>query len=102
MVQANRSGQVPTDRDEVHLRDVPVRVLSEVLRDVDLFVGVASIGSDPAWQDNGGVRLELRTPSVSSVRLRRYRIHLGSGNVLMAPNDRYLCIVTTRSKIVAT
>ncbi|MGL5810408.1 MAG: hypothetical protein ACRCYQ_10730, partial [Nocardioides sp.] len=25
--------------------------------------------------------------------LRSYRIHLGSGNVLMSPDDRYLCIV---------
>ena len=28
--------------------------------------------------------------------LRTYRIHLGSGNILMAPNDQYLCIVTGR------
>src|SRR5262245_14784072 len=26
-------------------------------------------------------------------RLRSYKIHLGSGNVLMEPNDQYLCIV---------
>ena len=26
-------------------------------------------------------------------KLRTYRIHLGSGNVLMEPNDEYLCIV---------
>jgi len=25
--------------------------------------------------------------------LRVYKIHLGSGNILMAPNDQYLCIV---------
>jgi hypothetical protein len=24
---------------------------------------------------------------------RTYRIHLGSGNILMSPDDRYLCIV---------
>jgi hypothetical protein len=24
---------------------------------------------------------------------RRYKIHLGSGNILMEPNDQYLCIV---------
>jgi hypothetical protein len=24
---------------------------------------------------------------------RTYKIHLGSGNILMAPNDQYLCIV---------
>jgi len=26
-------------------------------------------------------------------KLRAYKIHLGSGNILMEPNDRYLCIV---------
>ena len=25
--------------------------------------------------------------------LRTYKIHLGSGNILMEPNDEYLCIV---------
>ncbi|HXU78705.1 MAG TPA: hypothetical protein VN794_19165, partial [Methylomirabilota bacterium] len=25
--------------------------------------------------------------------LRTYKIHLGSGNILMKPNDQYLCIV---------
>jgi hypothetical protein len=29
-------------------------------------------------------------------RRRTYRIHLGRGNVLMEPNDRYLCIVPAR------
>jgi hypothetical protein len=28
--------------------------------------------------------------------LRSYKIHLGSSNILMAPNDRYLCIVAAR------
>ena len=28
--------------------------------------------------------------------LRSYKIHLGSGNILMEPNDAYLCIVTSR------
>ncbi|MGN6890762.1 DUF4132 domain-containing protein, partial [Neisseria sp. P0014.S004] len=36
------------------LIDIPPRVFSEVLRDVDLFVGVASVGNDPTWEDNGG------------------------------------------------
>lgn len=31
-------------------------------------------------------------------RLGTYRIHLGSGNILMAPNDQYLCIVPARRK----
>ena len=26
---------------------------------------------------------------------RTYKIHLGSGNILMEPNDAYLCIVPT-------
>lgn len=32
--------------------------------------------------------------------LRAYRIHLGSGNVLMEPDDAYLCIVPARSSAV--
>jgi hypothetical protein len=28
--------------------------------------------------------------------LRTYRIHLGSSNILVSPNDRYLCIVAAR------
>jgi len=28
--------------------------------------------------------------------LRTYKIHLGSGNILMEPNDQYLCIVPVR------
>jgi hypothetical protein len=30
--------------------------------------------------------------------LRTYKIHLGSGNILMEPNDQYLCIVPNQSK----
>ena len=30
--------------------------------------------------------------------LRTYRIHLGSGNILMEPNDQYLCIVQDRKQ----
>jgi len=29
--------------------------------------------------------------------LRTYKIHLGSGNILMEPNDQYLCIVPARN-----
>jgi hypothetical protein len=35
------------------LEDVPPRLFSEAMRDVDLFVGVASLGADPAWTDGG-------------------------------------------------
>jgi hypothetical protein len=113
------------------LEDIPPLILSEALRDVDLFVGVASVGNDPTWQDGGpGGRFaaywrdysfgELaetaRTRKAVLERLvprlkiaprcqfterflvvqgsrRTYRIHLGSGNILMEPNDQYLCIV---------
>lgn len=113
------------------LSEVPALVLSEILRDVDLFVGVASVGNDPAWQD-GGPRGHYRdywhsygfgdlTQTAQGRRdllsrlvprlaiadrctvegrflrvrgdLHTYKIHLGSGNILIAPHDRYLCIV---------
>lgn len=112
----------------VSLAEVPPRLFSESLRDIDLFVGVASIGHDPTWSDQGpfgdywrhqawgdlseagrGRRevLEQLLPKLAIadrceltekylvVRGRRntYRIHLGSANVLMEPDSRYLCIV---------
>ncbi len=110
-------------------------MLSEILRDVDLFVGVASVGNDPAWSDGGpdGRHVDywnrfsfgdlsatgqtrktvlerliprLKIASRCTFRdkflvvrgdLRTYKIHLGSGNILMEPNDQYLCIVSRRS-----
>lgn len=115
------------------LAEVPPRVFSEVMRDVDLFVGVASVGNDPNWRD-GGERgthywegyafgelgetartrrqvLERLLPMLKIAkqcaiedrflvvkgRFHQYRIHLGSGNVLMSPNGQYLCIVPDRS-----
>jgi hypothetical protein len=35
------------------LADVPPLVFSEVMRDVDLFVGVASVVADPTWFEGG-------------------------------------------------
>jgi hypothetical protein len=32
-------------------------------------------------------------------KLRSYRIHVGSGNILMEPDERYLCIVPARNKM---
>ena len=32
---------------------VPPLVFSEIMRDVDMFVGVASVGNDPNWADGG-------------------------------------------------
>jgi Domain of unknown function (DUF4132) len=117
--------------EPVRMDEVPTLVFSEIMRDVDLFVGVASIGNDPTWQDGGREtrygeywrnysfgelsataisrretlerlipRLKIADKCVLSDRFllvqgtrRRYKIHLGSGNILMEPNDQYLCIV---------
>jgi hypothetical protein len=121
------SDQVRFGRD---LKDVPPVVFSEVMRDVDLFVGVASVMNDPTWRDTGpqGYRdywnqwsfgelsenaktrrqaLERLLPRLAHSSqfhlidrflvvkgsLRTYKIHLGSSNILMEPNDQYLCIV---------
>ena len=35
-------------------------------------------------------------------KLHTYKIHLGSGNILMEPNDQYLCIVPGRKSNSAT
>lgn len=125
-------GRWGRQRDEpLPLETIPPLVFSEILRDVDLFVGVASVGNDPNWSDGGpGGRyrdywhsysfgelsataqtrralLERLLPRLKiaercslsdrflNVRgdLRGYKIHLGSGNILMTPNDQYLCIV---------
>jgi len=124
-----RNGEDPVE--PLPLTEIPPLVLSEVLRDVDLFVGVASVGNDPTWQDGGpGGRFQEYWTSYGfgelnqSAETRRalldrliprlaiadcctlegrflhvkgerhtYKIHLGSGNILMSPNDQYLCIV---------
>ncbi|MFH8725298.1 DUF4132 domain-containing protein [Streptomyces termitum] len=46
----------PRAWEEVPLAEVEPLVLSEALRDVDLFVGVASVGADPEWRDRGADR----------------------------------------------
>jgi hypothetical protein len=118
----------------VPLEAVPPIVFSEVMRNVDLFVGVCSIGNDPSWIDGGAeghygywnnynfgelsaaaetrrdtlaqVLPKLRIASRCGIEdrylvvkgdVRTYKIHLGSGNILMEPNDQYLCIVASRS-----
>lgn len=121
----------PDSDEPLPLNDVPQIPFSEIMRDVDLFVGVCSVGNDPTWNDGGpdgrnvdywhdysfgelsetavtrGAVLEQIIPRLSIadrctfddkfliVRgdLRTYRIHLGSSNILMEPNDEYLCIV---------
>jgi hypothetical protein len=120
--------------EPLSLENIPPLVFSEIMRDVDMFVGVASVGNDPNWLDGGAEvryrdywhhysfgeltessktrkqvlktlvprlkianRCEL-TDKFLVVRgdLRTYKIHLGSGNILMEPNDQYLCIVPSR------
>jgi len=114
----------------VPLETVPPLAFSEAMRDVDLFVAVASVGTDPTWVDGGPIGVggywtefafgelsatartrrevlerllpRLRIAAACSLddrflvvrgTLRTYRIHLGSGNVLMEPGSEYLCIV---------
>lgn len=117
--------------ESLELETVPPLVLSEVMRDVDLFVGVASVGADPNWADGGRevphhdywlehafgdlgatarTRKEILERLVPRLAIadrcsfddkslvvrgdrRTYRIHMGSGNIIMEPNDQYLCIV---------
>ncbi len=116
------------------LEGIPPLVFSEIMRDVDMFVGVASVGNDPTWLDGGGEAryqeywhnysfgeltessktrkqvLETLVPRLKIAErckltdkflivrgeIRTYKIHLGSGNILMEPNDQYLCIVPSR------
>jgi hypothetical protein len=137
--RAVRGTGEPRSSGPVPLAEVPAPVLSEVLRDVDLFVGVASVGNDPLWQDGGpGGRfraywtsygfgelnqsaqtrralLERLVPRLAIAdrctiegrflhvrgELHTYRIHLGSGNILMAPSDQYLCIVPKGAGVAA-
>ena len=128
-----RTGEVrflDSDGMPQRLESIPPVVFSEVMRDVDLFTGVTSIGNDAEWgrrqtapfqeywnafsfgeltemaKSRASVierilprlsiadrcRLEGRFLTVRG-DLATYRIHLGSGNVLMEPGSRYLCIV---------
>jgi len=124
------------ENESIDLVDVPKIIFSEIMRDVDLFVGVASVGNDPSWMDNNGIRqsnrdywhgysfgdlseiaktrkiiLERILPRLKKIRSvariegkflivkgkrRTYKIHIGSGNILMEPDDQYLCIVPSR------
>jgi hypothetical protein len=124
-------------RDPIPLVDVPPIVFSEIMRDVDLFVGVTSIGADPEWSDRGEqivaqnwtwheysfgdltplaetrkAVLERLLPRMAIARQcelddkflkvhgkrHSYKIHLGSGNILIEPANRYLCIVPSGKK----
>lgn len=126
------SGRFPLGAEPLPLAEILPLVFSEVMRDVDLFVGVSSLGNDPAWQDNGegyggywqsysfgelSATAETRKALLAKLlprlslkdrctlegrflgvqgKLRRYKIHLGSTNILMEPHNEYLCIVPSR------
>ncbi|MCA9042133.1 MAG: DUF4132 domain-containing protein, partial [Planctomycetaceae bacterium] len=128
----NASGAGENEINEpLPLEEIPALVFSEIMRDVDLFVGVASVGNDPTWQDGGPegryrdywykyafgtLQESAKTRRVVLERLiprlkiasrchlderflyvegtrHTYKIHLGSGNILISTNDSYLCIV---------
>ncbi|MFD7323787.1 DUF4132 domain-containing protein [Streptomyces sp. NPDC059875] len=101
------------------LTDVPALVLSEALRDVDLFTEVASADADPdRWDrseptESARVRRETLARLLPGTRivdrtelsdrflrvrgeLRSYRIHLGSGDVLMEPEGAPLPVDVDR------
>lgn len=124
------------------LSEVPALIFSEAMRDVDLFVGVCSIGNDPQWYDRvrgegnqfagywqnysfGDLSVAAKTRRevlekllprlkitsqctledkflVVRGSLRTYKIHLGSANILMEPNDQYLCIVADRGRTASS
>jgi hypothetical protein len=125
--------EVGQDAEPLPLLDIQPLVFSEIMRDVDLFVGVASVGNDPTWADRGTEQqvrywqsysfgdlsataltrkavLQSLVPRLKMAArcsfsdkflvvrgsLRTYKIHLGSGNILMEPGDQYLCIVPGR------
>lgn len=123
-----------SDEGPLPIAEVPPLALSEIFRDIDLFVGVGSVGNDPEWSDGGPEgryrdywsnysfgelnataktrrevlerllpRLKIAERCTLSDKflvvrgdIRTYKIHLGSGNILMSPNDQYLCIVVAR------
>ena len=122
--------------EPIPVSEIPELVFSEIMRDIDLFVGVSSVAHDPNWSDGGpeGAHYDywhrhsfgelsetaqtryavlehllpkLKIADCCSLQdkflvvkghLRTYKIHLGSGNILMEPNDQYLCIVVGQGK----
>lgn len=124
-------------QDPLSLADIPRLVLSEIMRDVDLFVGVASVGNDPNWLDGGTnesqrgywhsvsfgelnasaqTRREILKRLIPKLKIaaqcrfeerflivegkrHAYKIHLGSGNILIIPQDKYLCIVRAQAQV---
>ncbi len=136
-----RGGRLTLSSAALPLQEVPAVAFSEAMRDVDLFAGVAGIGTDVNWEE-WEVRRARHTASWSEAReaydrmqaatadqrafvlrellpalglgeaariegrwvlvrgsLHEYRVHLGSGNIHIEPEGRYLCIVPARRKM---
>jgi hypothetical protein len=97
------------------LEQVPARVFSEVMRDLDLVVSVAHVGGvDPEASMStlemrtAMVRVTCRLLKLEKVRIEKnlvliegklncYSVHLGSGTVHQQPGG-YVCIVAVQSQ----
>jgi hypothetical protein len=133
----NIGGRNQVPPEPLPLEQIDSLVFSEVMRDVDLFVGVGSVGNDPNWLDGGRnehrrdywqsvsfgelnasarTRKEILEKLVPKLKIAEvctledrflivrgkrhgYKIHLGSGNILIMPQDKYLCIVPAQGQI---
>ena len=120
-----------TEPERLNVKDVPPIIFSEVMRDVDLFVGVTSVANDPNWTDGGpdgrfgaywesysfgdlGETAKTRRDMIAKLipkltiadklevgqkfltvkgKRFKYKIHFGSGNIMIMPSNKYLCIV---------
>jgi len=118
-------GQVSTVTP-IPLRKVDPLVFSEVMRDIDLFISVSSVGNDLQWSDSGpqgryyeywkSYMFKELSPSAKMRRLvltqllpklrisdrctiednflvvrgdlRPYKIHIGTGNILVPPDNQ--------------
>ena len=123
----------PATDEPYEMDEVPLLAFSEMMRDIDLFIAVCSIGSDPNWDGRDDYedywyeysygdksdtvsarnRREILERVIPRLKIasqcsfegnflvvkgqrRTYKINLGSSNILMKPNDQYLCIVPDR------
>ncbi len=139
-IEMRNSRSIPSS-GPLPLQDVPLVAFSEAMRDVDLFVGVAGVGTDVNWEEwevrrarqaaswaealeryewmqagtadqraavmrellpalglGEKARVEGRWVLVRGA-LHEYRVHLGSGNIHIGPEGRYLCIVPARRRL---
>ncbi|WP_221799861.1 hypothetical protein [Oceanobacter mangrovi] len=121
-------GEEEFNCEQIALEDIDAQVFSEIMRDVDLFVSVASVGNDPDWREYqerpdfyecpgfgelseaDSVRRDVLKAIIPKLKIARqlevdgrflivqgkrtrYKIHLRSTNILMEPNNQYLCVV---------